>query len=150
MNGNRRRSGALLLAPAGVVVVTAVSVLILWALLSRGMTAIITPAPESIAEQFGVALGARRYEGALNQLTGALKRSVKQEELKALVDQIERQHQGVEDIQAQAAQAQGDSATVDLQVKYEDGSQKTVQVALERENHLWKVSSLDAARQMGQ
>ena len=126
-----------MLALAGVVL------LALAGLVSQGVEQVIVPPPENAAEQLVAALGARRYTGAMNQLSQDLQQQVREEDLRALVESIEQSGaQGIQDASGQSAQKQGSQATAQMQVKLGNNEEKTVELPLQKENGVWKVSSI--------
>ena len=118
-------------------------------LVSQDWTEFIVPPPENSAEQLVNALGAHRYEGAMNQLSQDLQQQVKEEDLQALVKTIEQSPaQGIQDAHGQGAQEQGDQATAEVQVKLGTNEEVPVELPLTKENGVWKVSSLDPLRSL--
>ena len=127
-----------------------VVLLALAGLVAQDWTEFIVPPPENTAEQLVSALGAHRYEGAMNQLSQDLQQQVSEEDLHALVSSLEESPaQGIQDAHEQRAQQQGDQATAEVQVKFGNNQQTTVQLPLVKENGLWKVSSLEPLRGLG-
>ena len=128
-------ANAILLALAGMV--------------ARDWTKVIVPPPENTAEQLVSALGAHRYEGAMNQLSQDLQQQVKEEDLQNLVKIIEQSPaEGIQDAHGQDAQEQGDQATAEVQVKLGSNQETTLQFPLVKENGTWKVSSLDPLKEL--
>lgn len=126
-----------------------VVLLVLAVMVSQDWTKFIVPPPENTAEQLVSALGAHRYEGAMNQLSQELRQQVKEEDLQALVKNIEQSPaQGIQDAHGQGAQEQGEQATAEVQVKLGTNEEVPVELPLKKENGLWKVSSLDPLRSL--
>lgn len=133
-----------------IVGVTGVLLLIIAGLLSQGWGDLLIPPPEGAAEQLVGALGAHRYTGAMNQLSQALQQT-REEDLRALVKAIEESpQQGIQDAHGQEAQEQGDQATAQVKVKFGNNQERVVELPLVRENFVWKVSSLDPLKGLGQ
>lgn len=138
------------------VLLLAVVLLALAGMVAQDWSEFIVPPPENTAEQFVSALGAHRYEGAMNQLSQDLRQQVSEEDLRALVRNLELSPaRGIQDAHEQGAQRlggaaqQSDQATAEVQVKLGNNQQTTVQLPLIKENGLWKVSSLEPLRGLG-
>lgn len=129
----------------------AVVLLALWGLVAQDVTQLIVPSPETTAEQLIGALGAHRYEGAMNQLSQDLQQQVTVEDLQSLVKRIEAsQARGIQDSLGQSANEHDQQTTAIVQVTLGSNQQVNVELPLIKENGLWKVSSLDPLRGLGQ
>jgi hypothetical protein len=115
-------------------------------LVEQGITQFITPPPEQVAEGLVNALGARRYEGALNQLSHDLKANLIQAELEELVRGIESAHGGIQQATGERSQEQGDTATASVRVKTKDLQVHDLELELKQEQGIWRVSSLEPVR----
>jgi hypothetical protein len=131
-----------------VVAILAAVMLAIYAAVALDNASLIVPPPETTAEQLISALGAHRYEGAMNQLSQELKQQVKEDDLHALVESIESSRQGIQDAHEQGAHEQGQSATASIIIKLGDGQEQTVDLPLQKENGLWKVTSIEALRSL--
>ena len=103
----------------------------------------IIPSPETTAAQLVDALGAHRYEGAMNQLSEELRQQVTEQDLQSLVQSIESSQDGIYDAQEVGAQEQSQFASAQVKVKLGNGQERIIEFPLEKENGLWKVSSLE-------
>ena len=132
-------------APATILGLLAGSLLILWTLISNGITQFITPEPADVAQQFVQALGTQRYDGALEQLNEELSNEVEAAELRTWAEAIHAKHgsmitvQGVET--SPPPRPPADTARVRL--KFEDGQELTLEFPVVQENGLWKISSIE-------
>jgi hypothetical protein len=135
-----------LLGLHSILVILAVSALAL--LLIAGVVVLdkakyIIPSPEMTATQMVDALGAHRYQGAMNQLSQELKEQVSEQDLKSVVRSIENSQSGIYQADEGAAQVQGQMARAQVKVRLGNGQENIIEFPLQKENGLWKVSSLE-------
>lgn len=125
----------------------AASLLVIAGLVSADAASLIIPPPEGVAEQVVTALGAHRYEGAMNQLSDDLQQQVGEEDLQAFVEAVEESpREGIQDAHGQDAQESGNQATASVEVKFGNNETQTIDLPLAKENGLWKVTSLEPLR----
>lgn len=104
----------------------------------------VTPSPEGTAAQLVSALSARRYSGAMEQLSQRMKSEVTNVDLQNLVHKIEESHQGIEGVQEKGSTSSTTQATTWVDVKLGDDEKRTLTIPMVRENEIWKVDSLKA------
>lgn len=134
--------------PLAILLLLASVLLVIAILISAGITEFIVPPPEQVAAGMVDALGARRYEGALNQMSEEVKNQVRIEDLRQLVDEIEARHQGIDQAEGVDSQVQGDSASATVQVRTQDGQEHILQFPLSSQNGIWSVDSIDPLSQL--
>ena len=119
------------------------ALLVLWLLVSQGVTAVIVPPPETEAEQFLRALKAQRYAAARNQLAQDLREQTRVEDLQAAVRALEQARGGIADARGEQSHEQGESARATAKVRLGDRQQEALEFALKKEHGLWRITSLD-------
>jgi hypothetical protein len=129
--------------------VTVGSILLVWLLVSAEVTDILTPSPDKIAEQLVQAISAERYEAVPDLLSEQIKDRVTEQDLQEISRNIKALHQGIEQVSSQKPQEQGGTATVPVEIQFQDGTKQTLVFPLEKEKHLWKVRSIDPLRLQG-
>jgi hypothetical protein len=123
--------------------------LLLAAFVTQGWTQFIVPPPENTAAQLVSALGAHRYEGAMNQLSEDLQQQVKHQDLQNLVKAIEESPAGgIQYAHEQNSEQQDDQATAEVQVTLKNNRQVNIQLPLKQENGVWRITSLDPIREL--
>ena len=126
------------------------SLLMLNILISNGYSEHFVPPPDTTAEQFANALGAHRYEAALDLLGEDARSEVTVEDLHDLAERLESSRGGIEQAIGDGDEIQGDTATASVRVKLGDLSEETVEFSLEREDTLWKLASFDALESLAE
>jgi hypothetical protein len=116
---------------------------IIAAMLSVGIEVVVTPPAEQSATQFVKALEAHRYPAARLELSESAQEKVTVDDLRALVKTIEEQHGGIGKAQSGDEQQDADSATVTIRLDLDDGQTMRVELPLRREQHIWRVESID-------
>ena len=127
----------------GITALFGASVLMLGVLVANDVDFAIVPPPENEAESLVLALKSRRFTAVKGELTSSLKEVVQDDQLKALFDAVRAAHGGISDAYGERAQKDGDRATASVKVKLEDQTEETMELPLEKENGLWRVSSLE-------
>ncbi len=119
---------------------------LVWLVLNFTSGEMIAPQPKTVAVEFSAALTAQQWDGALDLLSEDLRRQVKEEDLRQLAQQIEAKHPHIERVNEVSEEKQGDSATAVTGFIFTGQERAEVAYALVRENHLWKIASLDELR----
>ena len=120
------------------------AMLALWLLVSIDVTFAVIPPPETEAESLVRALKARRFNAVRGELAEALREEVDDAQLNDLFQRIRDAHKGISDAHGDEAQYEGERATAKVKVKLEDKTEETLEIPLQKEHGLWRVSSLDA------
>jgi len=124
---------------------TALTLLLIWGGLALGADWLV-PTPQAVAEEFVGTLGAHQYAGALNALHTRQRQAVTADTLADLIAAIESAHSPVDFASAQSAQADEDTASVELEIQFQNGSRQNITLPLAREKYLWRVTSIDPLR----
>lgn len=127
---------------------TAVVLLLIWGLLGLGVDQWLVPDPGTVGEELVQSFGAHRFAGVIGRLQTDLRDQTGEEELRALVQQVEQAHKGIESVKAEQEQQDSETASVTLAVQFEDQTQQRINLPLARENFLWRVTSLDGLRDL--
>jgi hypothetical protein len=135
---------------AGALALLGGALLVLWALVSQGVTEVIVSPPEAVVEQLVRAMGAHRYEGALLGLSQDLRQQVHEEDLREIEGAIEHAHQGIWMVQGEQPLQQGERASAVASVHFDDGQDQSITLRLQKEQGNWKVSTIDPLRQLTQ
>jgi hypothetical protein len=128
---------------AGTAVLCAAALVALSVLVSNGVEFAIVPAPETEAESLVRALKARRFTAVKGELTESLKEAVQDDQLESLFESVKSAHNGISDAHGESAQKASDRARATVKVKLEDKTEETIELPLEKEHGLWRVSSLE-------
>jgi len=124
---------------------TALAFLLIWGGLALGADWLV-PTPQAVAEEFVGTLGAHQYAGALHALHTRQRQAVTADALANLITAIETAHSPVDSTRAQSAQADEETASVELEIQFQNGSREKIVLPLARENYLWRVISIDPLR----
>jgi hypothetical protein len=127
----------------GIVAACGAALAIIATMLSAGIEAVLTPPAEQSATQFVKALEAHRYPAARLELSESAQQQVTVDDLRALVKSIEQQHGGIGKVQSGDMRQAAESATVTMQLDLDDGQTKRIELPLRREQHIWRVESIE-------
>lgn len=119
------------------------AVMLTGALVAGGYGKLFVPSPKNTGVNFVRSLAAHRYEGALQQISSRSATRVTREELQTLVLSFEASHQRIDKVEGISEEISGDTASVEVEVTFEDGTTRTMVIPLQQENGLWKVSSIE-------
>ena len=128
---------------AGIAALFGASMLALALLVANDVDFAIVPPPETEAESLVRALKARRFGAVKGELTEGLKKEVEDEQLEKLLEAVQAVHKGISDAYGESANKEGDRATAKVTVKLEDKTEDTLELPLQREHGLWRVSSIE-------
>lgn len=133
----------ILAAVAGVLLVN-------WILVRIGAEKMIVPKPEITAEEFIKALGAHRYEGAMEKLSSDLEQATSESDLQSIVEQVEQENGKIDTVKGNLLQEEGDTASASVEVQFENGNQREANLPLVKENGIWRVNGLDGLNSLAQ
>lgn len=133
---------SLLRGPLAIAAALALALLVLAALTAQGVTAIIVPPPDEVGQQFFTSLKAHNFDAAQQDLSEALRQQVTPGDLRDLARRLEAATHGIVQASGEDPQTQGDTATAQVRLTFQDGRERTVDVAFTREQGLWQISSL--------
>ena len=128
----------------GIVAACGAALAIIAAMLTAGIEPVVTPPAEQAATQFVKALEAHRYPAARLELTESAQQDVTVEDLRSLVQSIEQRHGGIGKAQSSDKREDADEATVAMKLDFDDGQTQWIELPLRREQHIWRVESLEA------
>jgi Domain of unknown function (DUF4878) len=135
--------------PLAVAVVVGAAVLVQWGLVSRDIAEPLVPPPEQTAEQFLKAVKAHNYGAARHTLKRDLQAQVTEGDLQTLARELEERPPGLWDAEGVSATVQSKTASATVDVRLDDGRQQELEFSLEKENGLWKLSSIGPAWVLG-
>ena len=132
-------------APA-LLALTGALVAALLAIGSSGVGRYFVPSPDTTAEEVLRALEAHRYQAAFQELSEEAKAQSSEEDLRELVKRIEERTGGIIAVTAETTEDGEDEATAKATVKLDDGGERELELALVKQQEVWKVASLDPIR----
>ena len=128
--------------PLAIAAALAVALAVLWALVTQGVTHFIVPPPEEVGQLFFTSLKAHNFQAAHDQLSEELRQQVSPDDLQAMTERLEAATNGIDQASGENPQTQGQTATAEVKVKLQNGSEQTVQVPFAQEQGLWQIASL--------
>jgi hypothetical protein len=128
--------------PLAIAAVLAVSLAILWLLIGQGVTRFIVPPPENVGQLFFTSLKAHNFQSAHDHLSEDLRQQVAVSDLQQMTERLEQAAQRIEQASGESSQTQDASATAEIKLTMQDGTERTVAVPFTQENGLWQISSL--------
>jgi hypothetical protein len=112
-------------------------------LIASGFAEPFVPRPDTTAEELVKAIGAHRYEAAIELLAEDLAGEVDVDDLRGLAERVEAARGGIEQATGEGDETSGDAATASVKVRLGDRTEETIEFPLAREGDLWKVAALD-------
>lgn len=128
---------------AGIAVLFGAAMLVLGLLVANEVEFAIVPPPETEAESLVRALKARRFNAMKGELTESLREKVQDDQLEELFEAVRAAHKGISDAHGEESAIDGARATARVKVKLEDKTEETLEVPLQKEHGLWRVSSIE-------
>lgn len=116
---------------------------LIWLALQYTSGEMIVPQPGTVAEEFSAALAAHRWNGAVELLDEGLHQQVTVEELRSLMERIEQNHPAIDHVTTLSEEKQGEQAAAAIGFVFTGQRQAEVPYTLIRENHLWRIASLE-------
>lgn len=126
-----------------IVLLFATVMLLSWALVQWDFDRYLIPTPEVTVEQFFDALNSHDFQAARDELSERLQQDVEPDDLKALEQKIERAHQGIVATHAQNLEPQPSSTMTTVNLEFQSGAQRSFTLPLEKEQGLWKMTSIE-------
>src|SRR5688500_14462646 len=109
---------------------------------ATGDAEVLVPPPEAVAEGFLRAVETGRFAQALPFLDEELRKSVGEDGVRLLLQDLERQHGKIEDVQGEHSTVRGEEAEAEVSIRTAAGEEVPLRLQLRREKHLWKISEL--------
>jgi hypothetical protein len=135
---------------AAIVAACGAALAVLAGMLSAGIEPVLTPPAEQSATQFVKALEAHRYPAARLELTEDAQQHVTVDDLRDLVQTIEEKHGGIGKAQSTDKQEFAEKATVTMELELDDGQTQRLELPLHREQHIWRVESIEPLKKLEQ
>lgn len=122
---------------------TSATLLLLWGLLfGLGDRQVFTSPPEAVAEQFMRKLATGRYEVAMDQLSGELRRKVRPDDLKAAAQRLKERVGQIQDVRGEPGLMRGDEAEAAAVLTLQQGKETPLRFRLTRSQGAWAIDDL--------
>ncbi len=137
-----RELDSLARGPLAMAAALALSLAVLWALLSQGITQHLVPPPENVGQSFFTSLKAHNYQAAHDELSVDLRQQVDAETLKQLNERLEAAGLSIDRASGESSHIQGTAATADIRVMLANGTEHSLTMPFTQDQGLWYIASL--------
>jgi hypothetical protein len=109
---------------------------------ARNTTAILIPTPQMTAQQFVMALKARRYQAARAQLSEKLESQLSDDQLKAFYQSLKQNGFEISDTREISEQIISNHAFANLQIEFKHRPSQQLTFSLVKQQGQWKLDSI--------